>query len=63
MRDIYSNTEWTEMDVEDLKAAMEHGTSIEEIAEFLCRSDTIEDVRRKCAELGLEISNKKARQP
>lgn len=53
MTDIYSSTAWTEMDIEDLKAAMEHGTSIEEIAEFLCRSNTVDDVRRKCNELGL----------
>ena len=38
MSDIYDGTEWTEMDIEDLKAAIAHGRSIEEIAEFLCRS-------------------------
>jgi hypothetical protein len=39
--DIYDGEEWTEMDIEDLKAAMEHGRSIE-------------DAARKCAELGLK---------
>jgi hypothetical protein len=33
--------------------AIAHGRSIEEIAEFLCRADSVEDVRKKCAELGL----------
>ena len=38
--DIYDAAEWTEMDLEDLKAAIEHSRSIEEIAEFLCRSES-----------------------
>jgi hypothetical protein len=46
--------EWTEMDIEDLKAAIEHARSIEEVAEFLCRADSVDDVARKCAELGLK---------
>jgi hypothetical protein len=32
--DIYDGTEWTEMDIEDLKAAIESGSSIEEAAQF-----------------------------
>jgi hypothetical protein len=43
------------MDDEDLKAAIEHCQSIEEIAELLCRSDTVDDVARKCEELGLVL--------
>ena len=31
--DIY-DAEWTEMDIEDLKAAIESGSSIEEAAQF-----------------------------
>lgn len=35
--DIYDGEEWTEKDIEDLTAAIEHCRSIGEIAEFLCR--------------------------
>jgi hypothetical protein len=51
--DLYDDAEWTEMDIEDLKAEIAAGRSIEEAAEFLCRADSVEDVRRKCRELGL----------
>jgi hypothetical protein len=37
--DIYDGAPWTEMDIDDLKAAIEAGRSIEEAAEFLCRAD------------------------
>ena len=46
--DIYDGAEWAEMDIEDLKAAIEHGRSIEEAAEFLCRPDRVDEVARKC---------------
>jgi hypothetical protein len=52
--DIYDDENWTEMDIDDLRAAIESGRSIEEAAEFLCRSDSVDDVARKCAELGLK---------
>ncbi len=52
--DIYDGTDWTEMDIEDLEAAIESGRSIEEVAEFLCRADSADDVARKCDELGLK---------
>jgi hypothetical protein len=52
--DIYDGAEWTKMDIEDLKAAIEHGRSIEEAAEFLCRADSVDDVARKCEGLGLK---------
>jgi hypothetical protein len=51
--DIYDGAEWTEMDICDLRAEIEAGRSIEEAAEFLCRADSVDDVARKCAELGL----------
>jgi hypothetical protein len=57
MSDIYDGIEWTEMDLD--KAAIEYSRSIEEIAEFLCRS--ADDVARKCAELGLTPGQQKAR--
>jgi hypothetical protein len=53
MMDIYDGAEWTEMDIDDLKAAIPAGDSVEEAAQFLCRADSVEDVRRKCRELGL----------
>jgi hypothetical protein len=56
--DIYDGAEWTEMDVEDLKAEIEHGRSIEEAAQFLCRADSIDDVELKANELGLEVKAK-----
>ena len=46
--------DWTEMDIEDLKAAIEGGASIQEAADLLCRADGVEEVARKCAELGLK---------
>jgi hypothetical protein len=49
-----ASEEWTEMDIEDLKSAIEHCRSIEEVAEFLGRTDSVDDVARKCAELGLK---------
>jgi hypothetical protein len=52
--DIYDGADWTEMDIEDLKASIEGGASIEEAAEFLCRSGSIDDVARKARELGLK---------
>ena len=48
----YDGAEWTEMDIQDLKAAIESGRSIEEAAEFLCRA--VDDVARKCQELALK---------
>jgi hypothetical protein len=52
--DIYDGADWTEMDIDDLKAAIESGRSMEEAAEFLCRADSVDDVARKCEELGLK---------
>ena len=51
--DIYDGTDWTEMDIEDLRAAIQGGASIQEAADLLCRADGVEEVARKCAELGL----------
>jgi hypothetical protein len=49
---------WTETDIEDLTAALRSGDTIEDAAEFLCRSGTIEDVRRKAEELGLSLKSR-----
>ena len=52
--DIYDGEDWTERDIEDLRAAIEGGASIEQTADLLCRADGVEEVARKCAELGLK---------
>lgn len=53
MTDIYDGADWTDMDLDDLKAAIENGRSIEEAAQFLCRADSVDDVARKVEELKL----------
>jgi hypothetical protein len=51
--DIYDGEPWSEMDIEDLRAELEHGSSIEEAAQFLCRADSVEEVERKARGLGV----------
>ena len=51
--DLNDNKPWSAMDLFDLRAVLEHGSSIEEAAMFLCRSGTIDDVARKAEEMGL----------
>jgi hypothetical protein len=41
------------MDLFDLRNSLAYGRSIEEVAGFLCRSGTVEEVKRKAEELGL----------
>jgi hypothetical protein len=52
--EIYDGEEWSEMDIEDLRSIIDAGATIEEAAEFLCRADSVNDVARKCDELGLK---------
>jgi hypothetical protein len=49
---------WTDMDIRDLMAALRCGSSIEEAAQHLCRSRTVDDVRRKAEELGLKYKTR-----
>ena len=56
--DIYDGEPWTEMDIEDLTAALKSGDTIEDAAHHLCRSGTVEDVRRKAEELGLKYTSR-----
>ena len=56
--DIYDGEPWTEIDIDDLIAAVRHGDTIEEAAQFLFRSGTIDQVRRKAEELGLKTKEK-----
>ncbi len=59
--DINDGAEWTAGDLEDLKGAIEHGRSIEDAAEFLCRSGSVDEVAKKAAELGLKPARPRAR--
>jgi hypothetical protein len=52
--------EWTETEVEDLKAAINDGLSVEEAAEILDRADRVDEVIKKCRELGLEPKKRKS---
>ena len=51
--DIYDGEPWSETDINDLRIQLEQGISIDEIARFLCRAGTVDEVRRKAEELGL----------
>ena len=53
--DLYDGAPWTEGDITDLKAAVERGRRLEDIAELLCRSGSTNEVRSKAAELGLNV--------
>jgi hypothetical protein len=57
-QDIDDGAPWSEMDIEDLKNSVQHGYSPEWVAEFLCRSGTVGDVRKKAEELGLQFKTK-----
>jgi hypothetical protein len=52
-KDLHDGDPWSEMAVRDLRDALGQGDSIETAAEFLCRSGTVDDVRRKANEVGL----------
>ena len=54
--DLYDGAPWSDIDVNDLRAELERGRSIETVAEFLCRSGSAREVRRKAAELGLNVA-------
>src|SRR5215467_7698290 len=54
VKDIYDREPWTEMDVRDLISSLKSGSTIEDAAHYLCRSGTVDDVRRKAEELGLK---------
>jgi hypothetical protein len=51
--DLYDDAPWTDRDIEDLNTEIRRGRSVDEIAQFLCRSGSTGAVRRKAAELGL----------
>jgi hypothetical protein len=53
IQDINDGKSWSEMDLIDLRNSLAYGRSIEEVAGFLCRAGTVEEVKRKAEELGL----------
>jgi hypothetical protein len=57
--DAYDGEPWTEMDLRDLEACLRWGDTIEEAAQHLCRSGTVDDVRRKAEELGLSYKTRR----
>jgi hypothetical protein len=59
--DIYDQEPWREMDLRDLTAALRSGDTIEDAAQHLCRSGTVDDVRRKAEELGLKYKSRGGR--
>ena len=56
--DAHDGDFWTDMDIRDLMSELRCGSSIEEAAQHLCRSGTVEDVRRKAEELGLKYRSR-----
>jgi hypothetical protein len=53
IQDVNDGKAWSEMDLFDLRNSLAYGRSIEEVAEFLCRSGIVDEVERKAEELGL----------
>jgi hypothetical protein len=57
--DAHDGDLWTDMDIRDLMAALRRGSSIEEAAQHLWRTGTVEEVRRKAEELGLKYESRR----
>jgi hypothetical protein len=55
LQDVNDGKPWPEIDLFDLRNSLAHGGSIEEVAAFLCRAGTVEEVRRKAEELGAAV--------
>jgi hypothetical protein len=53
VRDMNDGKAWDAGEIADLENSLAYGNTIEEAAVFLCRSGTIDDLRRKADELGL----------
>jgi hypothetical protein len=50
--------DWSEKDLRNLMASLRCGDTIEEAAQHLCRSGTVDEVRRKAEELGLKYKSR-----
>ena len=53
LRDLNSDTPWSEWDEQDIRYAVEHNNSLAETADFLCRKQY--EVRDKAKEMGLDF--------
>jgi len=51
-RDTNDHKEWSDMDLEDLRNTLARGGSIEDVAIFLCREGSQDEVRKKAEEMG-----------
>jgi hypothetical protein len=56
--DANDGKHWSEKDLRNLMASLRCGDTIEEAAQHLCRSGTIDEVRRKADELGLKYKSR-----
>jgi hypothetical protein len=45
LQDVNDGKPWSETDLFDLRNSLAYGRSIEEVASFLCRSGTVEEVK------------------
>jgi hypothetical protein len=57
--DANDGKHWSERDVRDLMASLRCGDTIEEAAQHLSRSGTVDEVRRKAEELGLKYKSRR----
>jgi hypothetical protein len=55
IQDINDGKPWSEMDLFDLRNSLAYGRSIEEVAGFLCRSGTVEEVRRNIVDVDINL--------
>lgn len=54
-RDLNDGKPWSDMDVEDLRRAVESNWTIEDAARLLCRETAVSEVEAKALELGLPV--------
>ncbi len=55
IRDLSDGKPWSDMDLEDLRAVIKAGATIEGAASVLCRSTNVAGVEAKARELGLRV--------
>jgi hypothetical protein len=53
--DLNGGSDWSRMDLFDLRNRLEHGRTVADVAAFLARTET--EVRDKAEELGLKLSD------
>lgn len=63
MADLNDGKLWSDMDVNDLRSAATYGRTLEETAEFLCRSSSLDDVAAKAKDIGVFFRSPAAAAP